>query len=75
MTRQQRAADLLVASGIGWAMRILRRWMLDERGMETVEYAILAGLMVAAIVAILFALGDWVFKRTRLIERSIYGPS
>ena len=47
MTRQQRAADLLVASGIGWAMRILRRWMLDERGMETVEYAILAGLMVA----------------------------
>jgi len=56
-------------------MRILRRWMLDERGMETVEYAILAGLMVSAIVAILFALGDWVFKRTRLIERSIYGPS
>jgi Flp pilus assembly pilin Flp len=54
-------------------MRSLRQWILDERGLETVEYAILAGLIVSAVVAIVFALGGWVNQRYRLVARSLYG--
>ena len=54
-------------------MRALRRWMLDERGLETVEYAVLAGLMVSGIVAVVFAIGNWLNVRYRFVARMLYG--
>ncbi len=32
----------------------------DQRGLETVEYAIIAGLVVAGVVLTLAAIGGWV---------------
>ena len=37
-----------------------RSFAADENGVETVEYAILVGLVVGATVAVLGALGTWV---------------
>jgi Flp pilus assembly pilin Flp len=37
-----------------------RSFASDESGVETVEYAILVGLIVGATVAVLGALGTWI---------------
>ena len=38
----------------------LKRFIVDESGLETVEYAILTGLIVAGVVLTIVALGGWV---------------
>jgi len=42
---------------------LLRRFLRDERGLETVEYAIMAGLIVSGLVAIVASIGAWVKQR------------
>jgi len=54
-------------------MTFLHRMLHDERGVETVEYAILAGLIVSGVVAIVFAIGTWAFTRLRLVARTVNG--
>ena len=39
------------------------RFLADERGLETVEYAIIAGMLVAGLLAVIVALGSWVKRR------------
>ena len=41
-------------------MGFLKALGVDERGLETVEYAIIVGLIVAALVTVLASIGDWV---------------
>ena len=41
-------------------MNALSSFARDDAGLETVEYAIMAGLIVAASVALIVALGAWV---------------
>jgi Flp pilus assembly pilin Flp len=36
------------------------RFLHDERGLETVEYAIIAGLVVSGLVAVIAAIATWV---------------
>ena len=48
------------------------RFARDDRGLETVEYAIVAGLIVAGLVALFAALGTWTFKRYKQLGRSVY---
>ena len=38
----------------------VKRFLADDRGLETVEYAIIAGLIVTGLVAIIVAIGVWV---------------
>jgi len=42
------------------AMTTLKNFLADEQGLETVEYAIIAGLVVSGLVAIVVAIGNWV---------------
>ena len=39
-------------------MNILKKLVLDEQGMETVEWAVLAALIVAGIVTVIVGLGN-----------------
>ena len=41
-------------------MEAVKRFVNDERGLETVEYAIILGLIVAGTIAIIVAIGAWV---------------
>ena len=41
-------------------MTHIKRFLSDEKGLETVEYAIIVGLIVAGLVAIIAAIGAWV---------------
>jgi len=39
---------------------LVKKLWKDERGLETVEYAIIAGLVVAGTIAAITAIGLWV---------------
>ena len=39
---------------------MLKRFFADDRGLETVEYAIIAGMIVAGLIAVVVAIGTWV---------------
>jgi pilus assembly protein Flp/PilA len=41
-------------------MSSVKRFLSDDKGLETVEYAIIAGLIVSGLVAIIVAIGGWV---------------
>ena len=41
-------------------MDTIKRLISDERGLETVEYAIITGLIVVGIVGTIAAIGTWV---------------
>lgn len=41
-------------------MSLFRNFIRDDRGLETVEYAIITGLVVAGTIAAITALGTWV---------------
>jgi len=41
----------------------MKRFAADDRGLETVEYAIIIGLVVAGLIGVIAAIGDWVFQR------------
>ena len=39
---------------------MFKSFMADDRGLETVEYAIIAGMIVAGLIAVVVAIGTWV---------------
>ncbi len=41
-------------------MGAVKRFVSDERGLETVEYAIILGLIVAGTIALVVLIGNWV---------------
>ena len=41
-------------------MSFLKRLVKDDRGLETVEYAIITGLVVAGTIVAIAAIGVWV---------------
>ena len=41
-------------------MQNLSKFLADERGLETVEYAIITGLIVTGLVAVVAAIGTWI---------------
>lgn len=44
-------------------MKAVERFVKDERGLETVEYAIILGLIVAGTIALVIAIGNWVHDK------------
>ena len=41
-------------------MNMLKNFVKNEQGLETVEYAIITGLIVAGVIATIAAIGVWV---------------
>jgi Flp pilus assembly pilin Flp len=41
-------------------MKTYQRFLADDRGLETVEYAIITGLIVTGLVAVVVAIGTWI---------------
>ena len=39
---------------------MIKHFLADDRGLETVEYAIIAGLIVAGLITVVVAIGTWV---------------
>jgi pilus assembly protein Flp/PilA len=41
-------------------MKLVNKFIANDQGLETVEYAIIAGLIVVGTVAAITAIGGWV---------------
>ena len=41
-------------------MQNIKNFLADERGLETVEYAIITGMIVTGLVAVVVAIGAWI---------------
>jgi Flp pilus assembly pilin Flp len=53
------------------ALTTLRRFVSDEQGLETVEYAIIAGLITAATIATIASIGLWVSARFDQLDTAL----
>ena len=54
-------------------MESLKRLFKDERGLETVEYAIIAGLIVVGVIATIVSIGTWVNTKFTALETGLAG--
>ena len=54
-------------------MHSLRHILSDESGLESVEYAIIAGLIVSSLVAIILAISELTSGSLKALGRSLYG--
>lgn len=50
---------------------IVKRFVKDERGLETVEYAIIAGLIVVGTIVTIASIGTWVSAKFTLLESGL----
>ena len=51
-------------------MRIVTSFFRDERGMETVEWAVLAALIVAGLIAVIGGLGTNVLNKFTTLQNA-----
>lgn len=50
---------------------LLKKFMKDDRGLETVEYAIITGLIVAATITAIGILGAWVTTQFETVNSNV----
>lgn len=50
---------------------MIKSFLSDEKGLETVEYAIIAGLIVVALIAIITAIGTKVKNRFQALNDAL----
>lgn len=55
-------------------MNLLKSFLTNEEGLETVEYAIIAGLIVAGLVGVVAAIGTWVNTRFTNLSNNLGTP-
>lgn len=55
----------------------MRSWLTklarDERGLETIEYAIMVALIVAGLIVIILAIGTWVKGQFTGLQQNLPG--
>ena len=51
--------------------RIVKRFVADESGLETVEYAIITGLIVAATITVIASIGAWVLATFQTLDAAL----
>ncbi len=51
--------------------KMLKRFVRDEQGLETVEYAIILGLIVVGTIGAIMTLGSWVLGQFTAINTDI----
>ncbi|MHC4982322.1 MAG: Flp family type IVb pilin [Planctomycetota bacterium] len=51
--------------------RVLRKFVAGEKGLETVEYAIISGLIVAGSIVAITAIGVWVASQFGFLQTTL----
>ena len=49
----------------------LTRFLADDSGLETAEYAVIAGMIVAGLLATVVAIGTWVKRRLHAVKTGV----
>lgn len=50
---------------------LVKKFVKDERGLETVEYAIIAGLIVVGTIATIISIGTWVNGKFTALDTAL----
>jgi len=50
---------------------LFKKFLTDEQGLETVEYAVIAGLIVVGAIATIASIGFWVATRFAELETAL----
>jgi pilus assembly protein Flp/PilA len=51
--------------------KVVKRFVKEEEGLETVEYAIIAGLIVAGTIVTIVAIGAWVSTKFQALNTEL----
>ncbi len=54
-------------------MSLIKSFIRDEKGLETVEYAIIAGLIVVGTIAVVASIGTWVYNQFNALDTGLAG--
>jgi len=49
----------------------LLRFLADDSGLETVEYAVIAGMIIGGLLAAALAIGTWVKRRLHAVKTGV----
>ncbi len=52
---------------------LIQRFLREEKGLETVEYAIIAGLIVVGVIATVVSIGVWVSGKFTALQAGLAG--
>lgn len=52
---------------------IIKRFLSAEDGLETIEYAIIAGLIVVGVIATVVSIGTWVSGKFTALQAGLQG--
>ena len=52
---------------------LVKQLVRDDRGLETVEYAIIAGLIVVGVIATVVSIGVWVSGKFTALQAGLAG--
>jgi len=50
---------------------VMKRLITDEKGLETVEYAIIAGLIVVGVIVTITSIGTYVAQKFEALESAL----
>ena len=50
---------------------VMKRFFKDEKGLETVEYAIIAGLIVVGVIVTITSIGTYVAAKFTALETAL----
>lgn len=50
---------------------LIKKFWADEKGLETIEYAIMVALIVAGLIAVVGAIGTWVLGQFTNLQTEI----
>lgn len=53
--------------------RLWRRFASEDHGLETVEYAIITGIIVMATLGVIASIGVWVYMRFNSFDQGLAG--
>lgn len=54
-------------------MESIKRFLSDEKGTETVEWAIMIGVIAVAAIATIVAIGNWVSDQFAALNNGLQG--
>ena len=54
-------------------VRTVKSFITDDRGLETVEYAIIAGMIVAGTITTIIAIGTWAKGKFVALNSNLQG--
>ena len=52
-------------------MKLFKRFLQEEEGLETVEYAIITGIIVVGTIGVVTLIGAWVFNTFSTLQSQL----